>query len=281
MILKIATIRIKLSFEHDYDLDTEYITKIKKLYRADDADGYDFEVKTIKGTIRPSKLLKMEKRNGALYGETSDIFTFETKSWASVINWKDTLMTTMIFDKESTECEDRLFLRSLKLLISLLALRKGGLPFHCSAVMNKNQYSILFSGQSSAGKTTVALFLYYKWKWNIFNDEFNIIMPINGTYYACSTPFTSLDKINFCSYGIAPIIKLFHIKKDMNNRAEEMTLKQKYFYLLAGAYTFPTSESFGKILMETTEKIARNIPMQILYLNHKRDIEEQIDTLVD
>lgn len=280
MILEIATIRIKLTFDYDYNLYTEYINKIIKMYKRDDSRGYDFELKTVKGTKRPSKLFKMEKRNEALYRETRDTFTFETESWASTIYWKEKLMTTMILDKESTEFEDRLFLRSLKLLVSLLALEKGGLPFHCSAVTKKNQYSILFSGQSTAGKTTIALLSYYKWKWDIFNDEFNIIIPFKGSYYVYSTPFTSPEKITFCSYGSAPIKKIFFIKKDICNRTKEIALPQKYFYVLGGTYTFPTSEKFGIILMETVEKIARNIPMQILYLNHKSNIAEQIDKLI-
>lgn len=280
MILEIATIRIKLTFEHEYNLNTDYINKIIEMYKVGDTDEYDFEFKTIKRTEQPSTFYKMESRNEALYRETEDTFLFETESWASTIYWKNRLMTIMFFNKGFTHLEDRLFIGSLKLLISLLILKKGGLPLHCSAVSNNNQFCTLFSGQSYAGKTTIALLLHHKRKWAIFNDEFIIIKPHNGTYYVYSTPFTSPEKITFCSHGIAPLKKIFFLKKDIANRTEKMALKEKYFFVLGGTFTFPTSEYFGNILMETVEKIARNVPIEMLYFNNKSNIAERIDEFI-
>lgn len=278
MIIEIATIRLKLTLDHTYNLNTDYLNKIIEMYKVDNTDEYDFELKTIKSTDLPSSIYEMESRNDALYHETEDAFIFETESWTSTIYWKKKVMTTMFFNEKSANSHDRLLIRSLKLLVSLLTLQKGGLPCHCSALTKNNKYSIIFPGQSNAGKTTIAILLSRKW--NIYNDEFNIIMPLKNGYYVFSTPFTTPEKFTFCTYGNTPLRKIFFLQKSPVNKTEKMTMKQKYFSVLECVYTFPTSEKFSAIIMKNVEKISQGIPIEMLYFNHKSNIAKDIEKFI-
>jgi len=251
MILEIATIRIKLTFEYEYKLNSEYITRIFDLYQSKDPiETFDFELSLIEKNNLPSNSYTMEPRNDTLYYENNDTFIFEADSWASTINWNKKLMTTMFYNYENPDLLDRLFIRSLKL--------------HCSAVTDNDKFSILFSGQSLAGKTRTAFTLQFKKHWNIYNDEFNIILPCNGMYYVFSTPFTAPEKFIHCSHGSAPIKKIYFLKKSTACKIEAMSVQQKYFSVLGGIYTFPTSEKFSTIIMRSAEEIASNIPIEML-----------------
>ena len=274
MILQIATIRIKLTFEHDYNLYTEYFNKIVTMYKTEDTAGYDFELKTLPPADRPSTRYTMESRNDALYMETEDFFIFEKESWVSTIYWKDKVMTAMFFIEAGAETYDRLLMRSLKLLVSLLVLQKGGLPCHCSAVAKEKEYGLLFSGPSNEGKTTIALFLHRDWE--LFNDEYNIIMPGNNGYRVYSTPFTTPQNFNFCSLGSVPIRKLFILRKGSENKVESMSIKQKYLSILESVYTFPTSKGFADLIMRNVEKVSQEILVEKLYFKLGSNICEEI-----
>lgn len=279
MILEIATIRIKLTFEYEYILNSEYITRIFDLYQSKGpVDVFDFELSFIEKNNLPSNNYTMEQRNDALYYENNDTFIFETDSWASTIYWNKKLMTTMFYNYENSDLLDRLFIRSVKLLTSLLILEKGGIPFHCSAVTDNNKFSILFSGQSSAGKTKMAFTLEFKKQWHIYNDEFNIILPCKDSCYVFSTPFTTPEKFIHCSHGSAPIKKIYFLKKSTSCKIETLSLPQKYFSVLGGIYTFPTSDKFSTLIMKSAEEIARNIPMEMLYINHE---DTNPDTIIE
>lgn len=277
MILEIATLRIKLTFNHDYHLFTDYISNIVDKYKQNETTDYDVELITVKPEVRPTLRYSMEPRNDAFYFETDDCFIFEKDSWASIINWKQKTMFIMFFSDTNPESRDHLFVRSLKLLISLLALQKGGLPCHCSAATKNNDYGVLFCGPSNFGKTTIALLLHRHW--TVFNDEYNIIMPQKNSFTVFSTPFTTSEKFKYCSKGSARVKKIFYLGKGAENKTAMLTPKQKYLSLLGSTYTFPTSESFGSAMMKNAEQISREIPMEKLYFNLGIDIIDIIDTI--
>ena len=277
MILEIATIRIKLTFEYSYNLNTEYINKIVEMYKAEDTADYDFELKTVHPSERPSTLYAMEPRNEALYLEKEDSFVFEKESWVSIINWKEKIMTAMFFGT-GEDSHDQLLIRSLKLLVSLLVPQKGGVSCHCSAVSKKNENGLLFCGPSNEGKTTIALLLHRKW--TLYNDEYNIIMPLDNCFHVYSTPFTTSEKLRFCSYGFAPVKKIFFLKKGAETKVESMTPKQKYLSVLENTYTFPTSGKICSAMMGNVEKISREIPAGMLYFKLGSDICEEIEHFI-
>ncbi len=277
MILEIATFRIKITIDTTYTLNTPYLDSIKKMYQAGTQDSCDFEIQTIPDTSRPSSIYSMERRLNALYFENADLFVFETESWAATIDWHKKLMTTTFFNENLTEPHDRLLIRSLKLLLSLLSLKKGGLPCHCSAITKDNSFSIIFPGRSNTGKTTIAHLLSKEWR--IYNDEFNIILPCKNSYYVFSTPFTTPDKLKFCTTGYAPLKKIFFLEKSRENKIREMSLKQQYLSLLQCVYAFPTSEEFSNYIMTNTENIYQSIPIDLLYFNHISTIAEDFEQL--
>ena len=221
--------------------------------------------------------LTMESRNEVLYLEREDSLIFEKELWVSIINWKEKIMTVMFFGT-GEDSYDHLLIRSLKLLVSLLVLQKGGLPCHSSAVAKNNEFGMLFCGPSNEGKTTIALLLSRKWV--LYNDEYNIIMPVNNRYYVYSTPFTTPQKLNHCSFGSAPIKKIFFLKKGAENKVESITQKQKYLSVLESIYTFPTSKELGSIMMTNAEKISQEIQMEKLYFKLDIAIFKEIEQFI-
>jgi len=275
MILEIATIRIKITLESPDTLMTDYLNTVMRMYKTEETDAYDFELKTTNSNHPVLTPADMEYRNGAYYTEYDDTFAFKTEEWASTIYWRDKIMTVM-FVGERCLHNDVLLIRSLKLLVSLLIIEKGGVPLHCSAVAKKdNNRGLAFYGPSNAGKTTIVLF--FGRTCSIYNDEFNIILPHTNNYQLYSTPFTSPEKIVFCTHGSAPLIKLFSLKKGPDNKTEPMTQKQKYLSLLESVYAFPTSEYFTNRLLLNLEEICMKIPVAMLYFNLSGTICEEIE----
>ncbi len=278
MILEIATLRIKITPAYTYNLTSDFMKRIFSLYTAKKSGGsFDFEIQLVEKMDRPSAVHAMESRGDTRYFENEELFIFETESWASTIFWKRKLMTTVFFQYEDNGLVERLFLRNLKLLVSLLILKKGGLPFHCSAVSPPdNKYGILFSGPPGSGKTKMAVTFQLKKRWHVFNDEFNGILPCDNHYFVYSTPFTTPEKFVHCSSGKTPVKKIYFLQEAPVTETGTLSLQQKYFSVLGGIYTFPTSENFSIIIMERAEDFARKIPIEMLYINNKNSNPDKL-----
>lgn len=278
MVLQIAGIRIKTIISSEYKIQSDYFNTIVKWYGTASSESWDFEIR-----LEPESLFFdlneniMERRNGLLYSETDNTFIFKTDSSTVHIDWRDKMMRLAFDHAIKGDPIDVLFVWNLKLLISLLVLQAGGLPCHCSAVYN-NHYSIVFSGRPRAGKTTIALLL--KKKFEIYNDELNIIRPYSDTFYTFSTPFTSPEKLMFCSPGFSPLKKIFFLRHAQTNYTRPMSYKEKYFSLLGSAYTLPTSAYFADILMKNCENISNTIPIEMLYFNYMSNIAEKINNFI-
>ncbi len=79
--------------------------------------------------------------------------------------------------------------------ISVLLPQKGALLFHCSAVVDGQGYTHLFTGESGAGKTTIARMLKKEYGFKVISDD-TVILKINAENMieAYSTPFWDVMK---------------------------------------------------------------------------------------
>jgi hypothetical protein len=138
----------------------------------------------------------------------------------------------------------------------------------------------MISGQSGTGKTTLARIMQSVAGRAIFNDEFNILLPHDGTFFAYSTPFTTPEKFVNCTYGSAPVKKIVFLKKALKTRIEPLPLPHNYFSLMSGIYSFPTSEKLSTIIMENAEKAARAIRCEKLFINHSDNDPDNLINLL-
>jgi hypothetical protein len=278
MILSFAGINIRLIFDPGYLGDSRYFDTIVKWYGVSQTVMNCFEIAFHHDPAwEKVDCGDMQEYNGVFYREEDHQFVFRTDSSLIYLDWRAHRMRVLFGREKQTGFFDTFMIWNLKLLVTLLVIKAGGVPCHSSGVTNGKE-SLLFSGQPGAGKTTIALLL--RDRWSIYNDELNIIMPRQNSYYTFSTPFTSPQKFSLCSYGSSPLKKIFFIKQDVRNYTKSISTKEKYFRLLTSAYTVPTSAFFGDLLMENCEKIVAAVPMAMLHFINNSTIAEELVSLI-
>ncbi|HEX2957163.1 MAG TPA: hypothetical protein VHO70_10030 [Chitinispirillaceae bacterium] len=187
MVVQISEIRIKLPDAIDVRITTRLFNHILYNYMIDPKSSFDYEIIVSNQPSDFKDIKNFKKFHSTLYYENQDISCFKNSTMESVIDWIHHRM--FISFNSNAENLDRLFLEQLKLLVSLLIVKKGGIPLHCSAVSHEKMGGIVFTGRSGAGKTTAAELLSHSC--TVFNDEYNTLIPRNGTWYIHSTPFTN------------------------------------------------------------------------------------------
>jgi hypothetical protein len=272
MMLQIAGIKMQLAVSSEHCPETEYFKKACADYSVSEDSEYDFKIlwETFKGTSNFPKALFT--RNGVSYLEKGTTSFFYSDSSACRISWTE--KTAALSFAPNIDRYDILCMDYIKLVLSFIAIERGGLPLHSSAVHREGNLGILFFCQSGGGKTTIARLLSQEWK--VLSDEFNMIMPENGTYYIYSTPFTASENYPLCSPGRAPACVFYALSKSPSNRLTTMTFRDKYIALGKGIYTIAATEAIGAMLLRNMQDICSRIPMQRLFFINNQSIVNDI-----
>jgi len=272
MILQIAGITIKTELSADQYPQTDYFKKACLAYSISESAVFDFRI-TIGdyGQVKSDEKALMT-RNAVSYLEFDDACMVYSDSSECYIRWKEKTATLSFVP--NVDQYDVLFMDHIKMLLSFLAIDRGGLPLHSSAVYNEKNGGIIFFCPSGGGKTTIASLLTPEWK--ILSDECNMIMPEHGTYFVYSTPFTSPVNYYLCTSGCAPLRKLFKLSKSASNGFMNLTYKEKYMSLGQSIFSIAASKNLSEKIMENMENVCRCIPLQLLSFAKNSSISTDI-----
>ncbi len=105
----------------------------------------------------------------------------------------------------------------LRLALSVALPRAGGLLLHSSGVI-LNGRAILFSGESGAGKSTIAGLLAPRQK---LGDDLTAVRPVGGRFYAHATPFAG--EAEPAADGAAPLGALCFLVQSDNHALHPLT----------------------------------------------------------
>lgn len=271
MVVQISEIRIKLSDLFDIRITSQLFNNILSNYIIDPDSPFDYEVNISDLPLYVKDIKKFKIFQNTLYYENQDFSCFKNSTMESLIDWLDHRMYLSF--NPGAENLDRLYLEQLKLLISLLTVKKGGIPLHCSAVSHKKIGGILFTGRSGAGKTTSAELMSRSC--TVFNDEFNTLIPRNNTWYIHSTPFTNPYIFPTFPHNIAPLSVLFFLVQDTKNIVIPISFKRAYSALLENTYTFLTT-TITETIMDNIALLVRSVPSFLLHFTISETFESTI-----
>jgi hypothetical protein len=272
MMLQIAGIRILLAVSPGHYPETDYFKKACADYSIPEGADYDFKV-SLEEFHENSCLKKASfTGNGVFYLEEGAISVFYSDSSACRISRTEN--TAALSFAPNVDRADILFMDYIKLLLSFIAIERGGLPLHSSAVHQEGKLGILFFCQSGGGKTTIARLMSREW--NVLSDEFNMIMPENGNYYIHSTPFTAPENYSLGSNGRAPARAFYALSKSSANSIVDMTFREKYISLGKGIYTIAATQAIGAMVLRNMQDICARVPMQRLFFINNQSIVSDI-----
>jgi len=282
MIFKIADIHVKLQLPERYFPRLKVFKKIVKDYGAPPESSYDFEV-VVEGNEekKPAKLpvapqfyavKNSHKTHCSIFGRTS----------AGRIVWPENKILVSFY-ANTYECPntDQLGLvifDFLKIVFSLLVLKKGGLPMHSSSVCENNE-ALVFYGPSEAGKSTIAALLAPKW--SLLNDELNFILPENHSFRVYSTPFSAPMNYSKCSKDSARLKRLFCLEKSACNKIGDLSSAQKILSLISSIYSIPVNDFFCKRMFDNADEICKRVPVQKLFFKNDPTIASDLNSLLE
>jgi hypothetical protein len=271
MIFDIATLKIKIQRRRSASFDfPKLFCKNFISYRSNKHSPVDFTIVIVPYDFLASSSKKFVRRQNHLYYEKNGTFIIKSRNAAACLRTGAKKMTLGI-KSASTERNKTAILRAfVRLAISMCAVLKGGLPFHCSAIAFGDR-AMAFSGPSGAGKTTIAKLLAKPGQ--LLNDDFNIILPhVKNVYAIYSTPFAKLKTLKKCVNRDAELRTIFFIEKSGANSIENLPFKNKYVFTLAQTFMFPLSDLFGKKILDNAEQLCKNVECKRLYFKNDEEI---------
>lgn len=267
MILEIAN---KIIETHNIPiniLNTKHFNMVNEMFGISTTNKADITISIVKNIELPKKL---KKREDVFYGERLDEIFISSEFFKLSFN-----TNTQSALLQLTQVEPIFFylLKAIKLILSMVIIKDGGIPFHCSAVYNKNG-SFVFTGLSGSGKTTAAFLLNLD-KYDVLNDEFNIILPDKNGYSIFSTPFTTIQKLQLCNNISANLSEIFFVKKSTKNYISSNTNQLNFASFIQSLYFFPTTKFLSDKILQNTELLYNQISYnQLYFINNKSFISE-------
>lgn len=210
--------------------------------------------------------IELSPRADALYGEKNSSIYLSSTFFNLEFNFLDQKCQLQLFN---TKPKEFYLLKAIKLILSIMVLEYGGIPFHCSSVSNGNE-GFIFTGVSGSGKTTAAVLLSLG-EYQILNDEFNIILPFNNDshYKIYSTPFTTANKLKVCNNLSSNLSRIFFVNKAKSNYLIHNSGKIKFSHFLNSIYTFPSTKLLSEKMLKNAESIYKQIiPEQLYFINN-------------
>jgi hypothetical protein len=301
MIFDIATFKIKVQCRRSvsFHLPESFFRKFNA-YRSFQTGRVhaDFTITIVPYDFFPLLSKKLVRRQSHLYYEKKRLFVIKSRSATACVNAAAGKMTlgfktpgSQRKSKTGAGKNNAILMGFVRLAVSLCAVQKGGLPFHCSAIAFGDR-GIAFSGPSGAGKSTIAKLLVSPESSSkaasssemaksskaatslqtaqLLNDDFNIILPSGKkSYRIFSTPFTQPETLKKCVKGGAELRTVFFIEKSTANIIENLSFKNKYILVLGQTFIFPLSDSIGRKILDNAERLCGNV--ECLRLRFKND----------
>lgn len=174
-----------------------------------------------------------------------------------------------------------LLFNGFKWFLSLITIDNGGIPLHCSNVIRNNK-SLIFSGKSGAGKSTVSdLLSHNRQSWQRGSDEFNLIFKQGSEVYAYSTPYLSFNGELRISGAL--LVHLFFLKHSPRNSISALPKEKSYWNILKNVYTIPANEDMAQKMYKNVELITESLNCSELYFINDQSarvfIEDWMDAL--
>ncbi len=264
MKLNISHFEILISNLSKDLINNKNLNKVLQIFSSsynDNVTNITFEL--VDEIIFPITLLP---RSGALYGEINSSIYISSSFFNLAF---DFLTQKCLLQVHNIQPREFYLLKAIKLILSLITIKCGGIPFHCSAVSNGKE-GYIFTGKSGSGKTTAAVLLSIG-KYQILNDEFNIILPVkNGSNYKIySTPFTTSNKLKVCNNLSSNLDKIFFINQAKSNYIDNNSENINFSHFLSNVYTFPTTKSLSEKMLRNAELLYKQIsPEQLYFINN-------------
>ena len=137
-------------------------------------------------------------------------------------------------------------------------LSKGkGVILHCCC-LNDHGQGILFSGESKAGKSTIAELWKGKEGVTVLTDDRAIIRKIGNRFYAYGTPWHSTAKVHSPEH--VPIEKIFFIKHAKENAIVRKEGVECVSNLLVRLFPPFWSQSGMQYTLQLLDELGKEVP---------------------
>jgi len=154
----------------------------------------------------------------------------------------------------------------LKSCVQLLLEKKRGVFLHASAVNLKGK-GYVFSGPSTAGKTTI---VNMKKGLNILSEEYVTVCKHNGFYAIFETPWCGRHNKH------AKLDKIFFLKKDKRLKFQRLNKAESLMEIMSNAdLTIFEEDEYEKVLY-ILESIVSKIPCYNLFFSLTSDVWDRI-----
>ena len=237
-VIKISIAEIIISFQFDYQpFEAELIRIFSK-----------FIVKTQKSDVDIN--LKMLEEYKSIDGKYDYLITDIKNNTATIKKWDINGELNIKTNKGVFEINNEFitFFPLVKFIFLNIFPQYNAFLLHSSTVIN-NEFGIVASGVSGAGKTTFAKKLE-KENFIILHDEITLIRKINNSFNVFPNPFTQNKKhfVNFSSLKPLKYIFILEQNKEFFNKNISLKLFIKEMLKLILSYDKIKNENYNLIL---------------------------------
>jgi len=147
-------------------------------------------------------------------------------------------------------------------------LNFDGMLLHASCVA-KNDKAYLFSAKSGTGKSThTHLWLEQLDGVTMINDDKPAVREIDGTFYACGTPFSG--KNDESSNQLVPIRAIVFLERAADNSIERITPKEALPLFMSQTIR-PAKKEYMIKMLDVLDRVLSEVPVYRLRCNISRD----------
>ena len=144
----------------------------------------------------------------------------------------------------------------------------GGMLLHASCVA-KDGKAYLFSAKSGTGKSThTHLWLKTLDGVTMVNDDKPAVREINGTFYACGTPFSG--KNDESENVLVPIRAIVFLERARENSIKRITPKEALPLFMSQTIR-PARKDYMIKMLDILDRVLTNVPVFRLYCNISQD----------
>ena len=147
-------------------------------------------------------------------------------------------------------------------------LNFDGMLLHASCIA-KDGMAYLFSAKSGTGKSThTHLWLEHLDGVSMINDDKPAVREIDGTFYACGTPFSG--KNDESSNQLVPIRAIVFLERAAENSIERITPKEALPLFMSQTIR-PAKKEYMIKMLDVLDRVLTDVPVYRLHCNISRD----------